>query len=235
MSAESGTVRRRPDMTTTLQGGGSPRGWRTTGGPEAGTQVSPFDDRGPKRSARWTVRSNPGANMCSLYEAEATRLVPTAWSPSRISPGPGPRQSPAGAPSSPTGPHRQPPPRPSSPRRCSQLTPCPRGTSARCPSPLHSPSRRRRRSAARSRRAAAPWERYSDLAPSGAVLMSTVSDFVRLTVQRKCPFGWSLMVDDAAPWCPGGPPARTYLLMVLREMPSSRAVARIESPCSRAC
>ena len=79
------------------------------------------------------------------------------------------------------------------------------------------------------------WERYSDLAPPGAVLMSTVSDFVRLTVQRKCPFGWSLMVDDAAPWRPGGPPARTYLLMVLREMPSSRAVARIESPCRRAC
>ena len=79
------------------------------------------------------------------------------------------------------------------------------------------------------------WERYSDLAPLGAVLMSTVSDFVRLTVQRKCPFGWSLMVDDAAPWRPGGPPARTYLLMVLREMPSSRAVARIESPCRRAC
>ena len=71
--------------------------------------------------------------------------------------------------------------------------------------------------------------------PLGAVLMSTVSDFVRLTVQRKCPFGWSLMVDDAAPWHPGGPPARTYLLMVLREMPSSRAVARIESPCRRAC
>ena len=68
-----------------------------------------------------------------------------------------------------------------------------------------------------------------------SVLMSTVSDFVRLTVQRTCPFGWSLMVDDAAPWCPGGPPARTYLLMVLREMPSSRAVARIESPCRRAC
>ena len=65
--------------------------------------------------------------------------------------------------------------------------------------------------------------------------MSTFSDFVRLTVQRKCPFGWSLMVDDAAPWHPGGPPARTYLLMVLREMPSSRAVARIESPCRRAC
>ena len=79
------------------------------------------------------------------------------------------------------------------------------------------------------------WERYSDLAPPGAVLMSTFSDFVRLTVQRKCPFGWSLMVDDAAPWRPGGPPARTYLLMVLREMPSSRAVARIESPCRRAC
>ena len=79
------------------------------------------------------------------------------------------------------------------------------------------------------------WERYSDLAPPGAVLMSTFSDFVRLTVQRKCPFGWSLMVDDAAPWHPGGPPARTYLLMVLREMPSSRAVARIESPCRRAC
>ena len=47
------------------------------------------------------------------------------------------------------------------------------------------------------------WERYSDLAPLGAVLMSTFSDFVRLTVQRKCPFGWSLMVDDAAPWRPG--------------------------------
>ena len=71
--------------------------------------------------------------------------------------------------------------------------------------------------------------------PFGPTLMSTVSDFVRLTVQRKCPFGWSLMVDDAAPWHPGGPPARTYLLMVLREMPSSRAVARIESPCRRAC
>ena len=81
----------------------------------------------------------------------------------------------------------------------------------------------------------ARWKRYSDLAPLGAVLMSTFSDFVRLTVQRKCPFGWSLMVDDAAPWRPGGPPARTYLLMVLREMPSSRAVARIESPCRRAC
>ena len=65
--------------------------------------------------------------------------------------------------------------------------------------------------------------------------VSTVSDFVRLTVQRKCPPGWSLLVDDAAPWRPGGPPARTYLLMVLREMPSSRAVARIESPCRRAC
>ena len=71
--------------------------------------------------------------------------------------------------------------------------------------------------------------------PFGPTLMSTFSDFVRLTVQRKCPFGWSLMVDDAAPWHPGGPPARTYLLMVLREMPSSRAVARIESPCRRAC
>ena len=63
-----------------------------------------------------------------------------------------------------------------------------------------------------------------------APTVSTVSDFVRLTVQRKCPPGWSLLVDDAAPWRPGGPPARTYLLMVLREMPSSRAVARIESP-----
>ena len=85
------------------------------------------------------------------------------------------------------------------------------------------------------RQATIDWERYSDLAPPGAVLMSTFSDFVRLTVQRKCPFGWSPMVDDAAPWHPGGPPARTYLLMVLREMPSSRAVARIESPCRRAC
>ena len=35
------------------------------------------------------------------------------------------------------------------------------------------------------------------------LLMSTVSDFVRLTVQRKCPPGWSLLVDDAAPWRPG--------------------------------
>ena len=34
---------------------------------------------------------------------------------------------------SPTGPNRQQPGRPSSPRRCSQLPPCPRGTSSRCP------------------------------------------------------------------------------------------------------
>ena len=46
---------------------------------------------------------------------------------------------------------------------------------------------------ARGRLATDEWERYSDLAPLGAVLMSTVSDFVRLTVQRKCPFGWSLL------------------------------------------
>ena len=71
---------------------------------------------------------------------------------------------------------------------------------------------------------------------SGSLLLSTCSDFVGVTVQRKCHHAaWSLLVDDALRRGPGGPPAFRYLLTVLREMPRTRAVARMERPCSCAC
>ena len=56
--------------------------------------------------------------------------------------------------------------------------------------------------------------------PFGPSLMSTFSDFVRLTVQRKCPFGSvtadaQMMPHPGAAWLNWACRQRTYLLMVL--------------------